>query len=87
MEKLTLGLIFMIILMVGFISYLVATMNSGEITMNTTNLSTSYFSGNHSTNITTRVNNTRSVTKPTSNDSNNTDRARVNYYKKSLGIT
>ena len=87
MEKLTLGLIFMIILMVGFISYLVATMNSCEITMNTTNLSTSYFSGNHSTNITTRVNNTRSVTKPTSNDSNNTDRARVNYYKKSLGIT
>jgi hypothetical protein len=87
MEKLTIGLIFMIVLMGGFISYLVATMESGEITMNTTNLSTSYFSGNHSTNLTTRVNNTRTVTEPTTNDSNSTDRARVNYYKKSLGIT
>lgn len=87
MEKLTLGLFFMMILMVGFISYLGATMDSGDITLNTTNLSTSYFSANHSTNLTTRVNNTRTVTKPATNDSNATDRARVNYYKKSLGIT
>jgi hypothetical protein len=85
MEKLTMGLFFMIILMVGFIGYLVATMDSGEITLNTTNLSTSYFSGNQS-HIATRVNNTRTVSAPTSNN-NTTDRARVNYYKKSLGIT
>ena len=87
MEKLTIGLFFMIVLMVGFISYLVTTMESGEITMNSSNLSTSYFSGNHSANLTTRVNNTRPVTSPESNASNSTDRARVNYYKKSLGIT
>lgn len=86
MEKLTIGLFFMMILMVGFIGYLVATMDSGEITLNTTNLSTSYFSGNNSANLATRVNNTRTVTKPISNDSNDTDRARVNYYKQSLGI-
>ena len=64
MEKLTIGLFFMMILMVGFIGYLVATMDSGDITLNTTNLSTSYFSGNHSTNLTTRVNNTRTVCLP-----------------------
>jgi uncharacterized membrane protein (DUF4010 family) len=85
MEKLTIGLIFMMILMVGFISYLVATMDSGEVTMNTTSLSTGYFSSNQSTNL-TRVNNTREVTQPATTI-NSTDRARVNYYKKALGIT
>ena len=87
MEKLTIGLFFMMLLMVGFNSYLVATMDSSDITMNSTNLSTSYFSSNHSINHTTRVNNTRIVTKPSTNESNATDRARVSYYKKSLGIT
>jgi len=87
MEKLTIGLIFMIVVMVGFISYLVTTMDSGEITLNTTNLSTSYFSSNHTANLSTRVNNTRTVSSPTSSNNSSTDRARVNYYKKSLGIT
>lgn len=78
----------MVILMVGFIGYLVATMDSGEITMNTTNLSTNYFDGKESSNVTTRVNNTRNVTRPANTStSTNSDRARVNYYKKSLGIT
>ena len=87
MEKLTLGLFFMMILMVGFISYLGVTMDSGDITLNTTNLSTSYFSSNHTANLSTRVNNTRTVSSPTSSNNSSTDRARVNYYKKSLGIT
>jgi hypothetical protein len=77
----------MMILLVGFIGYLVATMDSSDLTLNTTNLSTSYFSVNQSANLTTRVNNTRTVTGPTTYDNNSTDRARVNYYKKSLGIT
>ncbi|MDD1764053.1 MAG: hypothetical protein LUQ70_05000 [Methanobacteriaceae archaeon] len=69
MEKLTMGLIVMIILLGGFISYLGVTFESGNFTLNTTNLSS-----NDSSVITPKINTTRTITSPTQNTStgNNT---------------
>ncbi|MDI9437688.1 MAG: hypothetical protein QM405_06410 [Euryarchaeota archaeon] len=57
MEKLTMGLIVMIVLLGGFLSYLGITMDTSDFSLNLTNNTTDYPT-------VTKINNTRTITSP-----------------------
>lgn len=73
MEKLTMGLIVMIILLGGFLSYLAITMDTGDFSLNLSN--------NTTDNITvTKINTTRTITSP-NQTTTTTNKTRTNTTK------
>jgi hypothetical protein len=73
MEKLTMGLIVMIILLGGFLSYLAMTMDTSDFGLNLSNNTTS------NTTV-TKINTTRTITSP-NQTSTTTNRTRTNTTK------
>ena len=76
MEKLTMGLIVMIVLLGGFLSYLAITMDTGDFSLNLTNNTTD------NTTV-TKINTTRTITSP--NQTSTTNRTKTNTTKPKPG--